>query len=94
VAYHFEWDESKAEANLEKHGVSFDEAATAFTDPFAIILADPDHSVEEERFLLIGFSNANGLLIISYTEKGSTIRLISARPTTKKEVILYGKNQN
>jgi uncharacterized protein len=94
VAYSFDWDELKAISNVDEHRVSFEEAATAFTDPFGCILADPDHSSEEERFIFIGFSVTNRLLVISYTEDDTILRLISARPATKREVMMYAKNQS
>jgi len=64
----FEWDDDKARANIEKHGVSFDEAATVFRDPLYLIFADPDHSVEEARFVILGESSKRRLLIVSYTQ--------------------------
>ncbi len=94
MAYTFDWDETKASSNLDKHGVSFEEATTVFTDPFGLILADSDHSIEEERFIFIGFSSASRLLVVSYTEEDQVLRRISARAVTKREVIMYGKNQS
>lgn len=64
-----EWNTEKAEANLKKHEVSFDEAKTVFDDPLFIIFADPDHSFEENRLIIMGESNQNRLLVVSYTEK-------------------------
>jgi hypothetical protein len=81
----FEWDEQKAEANLKKHEVSFDEAKTVFDDLLFIIFADPDHSVEENRFIIMGESNQNRLLVVSYTERPPKTRLISARKATRAE---------
>jgi hypothetical protein len=81
----FEWDEQKAEANLKKHEVSFDEAKTVFDDLLFIIFADPDHSVEENRFIIMGESNQNRLLVVSYTERPPKTRLISARKATRVE---------
>ena len=81
----FEWDEQKAEANLRKHEVSFDEAKTVFDDLLFIIFADPDHSVEENRFIIMGESNQNRLLVVSYTERPPKTRLISARKATRAE---------
>ncbi|BAZ12585.1 hypothetical protein NIES4071_44160 [Calothrix sp. NIES-4071] len=63
----FEWDENKAIRNLEKHGVSFDEAKTVFDDPVYLIFPDPDHSIREERFIIMGKSTQNQLLVVSYT---------------------------
>ena len=81
----FTWDESKAEANLLKHGVSFDEASTVFEDMLYVDFYDPDHSYNEHRYIILGQSKRGRLLIVSYTEQGNTIRLISARETTRRE---------
>ena len=66
----FEWDPAKAAANLEKHGVSFPEATTVFGDPFELMIPDPDHSVQEQRFLSLGLSAENRVLLVAYTERG------------------------
>jgi uncharacterized DUF497 family protein len=81
----FEWDRDKAAANLKKHSVSFDEAVTVFYDPLSATLDDPDHSVGERRFITIGYSVRDRLLVVSYTERGAVLRLISARRATAKE---------
>ena len=81
----FEWDENKAEANLSKHGVSFDEAKTVFDDPLYIDFYDPDHSDDEDRYIIIGESQQRRLLIVSYTERDRQTRLISAREVTRRE---------
>lgn len=81
----FEWDEAKAEANLAKHGVSFEEAASVFDDPMFLVFADPDHSRTEQRFLILGESGETRLLVVSYTERGESVRIISAREATKAE---------
>ncbi len=81
----FEWDADKAEANLRKHKVSFDEAQTVFTDDFSVAIHDPDHSDKEERLIIIGISNKRRLLVVIYTERGKKIRLISARKATHAE---------
>ena len=81
----FDWDGKKAEANLSKHGVSFDEAKTVFDDPLYIDFYDPDYFDEEDRYIIIGESQQRRLLIVSYTELDHKIRLISAREVTKKE---------
>jgi len=81
----FEWDEEKAESNLKKHGVDFNEAATVFNDLFYVDFYDPKHSVDEQRFLMIGESNRQRLLIISYVERNNKIRIISARELTAQE---------
>ena len=81
---HFTWDAAKARANLAKHGVSFEEAETAFSDDLAIVLPDPEHSAAEERFLLLGLSAALRVLVVVHCEPDRTggIRLISARRAT------------
>ena len=84
---HFTWDAAKARANLTKHGISFEEAETVFSDDNAILLADPDHSEDDERFLLIGLSATLRVLVVVHCEPGpaKTIRLISARRATRSE---------
>lgn len=84
-----EWDPKKANLNLKEHGVAFEEAATALSDPMAVTGADPDHSDYEERYITFGVSARNRLLVVSHTEEGETIRLISARKTSKGERELY-----
>ena len=84
-----EWDPIKAKRNLKKHGVSFEEAATALSDPMAITGSDPDHSVYEERYITFGVSERGRLIVVSHTEEGATIRIISARKTSKGERELY-----
>ena len=92
MALRFEWDIDKARTNLQKHGVSFDEAATAFRDRLASIFDDENHSTEEFREIIIGHSAAGRLLLVSFTEKAnSTVRIISARVATKQERINYEK---
>ena len=81
----FEWDPEKAEENLRDHGVAFTEAQTVFGDPLEVTIPDPDHSEGEFRFLSLGRSEADRLLIVSYTERGSRIRIISAREATPRE---------
>jgi len=81
----FEWDEDKARENLGKHKVSFDEAKTVFLDPFSVTIPDPDHSLDEERFVDIGTSVNGRVLVIVYTERGANIRLISCRKATPFE---------
>ena len=85
----FDWDPGKAASNLRKHGVSFDEAATVFADPLSITVPDPDHSQDEERFIIVGMSFSRRLLIVAHTERGLTIRLISARELTATEQSAY-----
>ncbi len=81
----FEWDPRKAEINLRKHGVSFTEAGTIFGDELAITVPDPDHSDNEDRYITIGWSDRRRLLIVSHTDRGDRIRIISARELTKTE---------
>ena len=88
----FEWDPSKARKNIKIHGVSFDEASTAFKDVLSLTIYDPLHSDEEDRFILIGNSYKNRLLVIVHTERGNKIRIISARITTKNERKHYEEN--
>jgi hypothetical protein len=88
----FEWDPNKAKENLETHGISFDEASTAFRDTLSLAIYDPLHSEEEDRFVLIGNSHRNRLLVIVHTERADCIRLISARKATKKERKQYEEN--
>ena len=81
----FEWDPAKAAANLLQHGVSFEEAVTVFQDPLARIHDDPDHSAAERRDIIVGHSVQGQFLVVSFTDRGSKIRLISARPVTRHE---------
>jgi uncharacterized DUF497 family protein len=85
MALEFEWDQEKADANLKKHGVSFDEASTVFGDPLSVTIPDPDHSEHEERMLLLGRSTTGTLLVVTHTERGELIRLISARRASRLE---------
>jgi uncharacterized DUF497 family protein len=85
VGYIFEWDPVKAEANVRKHGVTFDEASTVFGDPLNLLMADPDHSRDEERFLLLGMSNRRKLLVVAFAERPPRTRLISARRAIRHE---------
>ncbi|MBM4350149.1 MAG: BrnT family toxin [Deltaproteobacteria bacterium] len=88
----FEWDPIKAKQNLEIHGVSFDEASTAFRDTLSLTIYDPLHSEGEDRFVLIGNSHKGRLLVVIHTEREDKIRLISPRKATKKERIQYEEN--
>ncbi len=85
----FEWDANKAATNLVKHGISFDEAKTVFDDPLYVGFYDPDHSDEEHRYIMIGMSLQNRLLMMAYTERGDIVRLISAREATRVERKAY-----
>lgn len=88
----FEWDSTKAKKNIKIHGVSFDEASTAFGDTLSLTIYDPLHSDDEHRQILIGSSYKNRLLVIVHTERASKIRIISARKATKQERSHYEEN--
>ena len=81
----FEWHRAKAEANLRKHGVSFDEAVTVFYDPLSATFDDEEHSVGEARFITVGYSARGRLLLVAHTEHGARVRMISARRATARE---------
>jgi uncharacterized protein len=85
----FSWDRRKASGNRLKHRVTFEEAITAFGDPLSITIADPDHSVRENRFLLIGLSERGRLLVVAHMEGPNYIRIISARVATRRERTAY-----
>ena len=84
-----EWDERKAELNYRKHGVSFEEVATALDAEFAATLPDPDHSSDEDRFVTFGISSRGRLLVVALTIRGTNVRLISARKATARERRIY-----
>ncbi|MBS0170749.1 MAG: BrnT family toxin [Nitrospira sp.] len=81
----FEWDRSKAKRNLQKHRISFDEAVTVFYDPLAATVDDVDHSVSERRYLTIGYSARGRLLVVAHTDRGTAVRIVSARLATAGE---------
>ena len=86
----FQWDAEKAEANVRKHGVRFEEAVTVFSDPLSMTFADPARSTEEHRFLLIGRAESGGTLVVVHAEvDDDSIRIISARPATRREKKLH-----
>ena len=89
----FEWDEQKNQINQKKHGISFEEVQIVFEDPYAILFDDPDHSDEEDRFLILGMSDKKGVCIVSHcyrnAEQAEKIRIISARKATKTERTIY-----
>ena len=87
----FEWDLSKASANIKKHRVSFDEARSVFFDEFAVQFFDPEHSLDEERFLMLGMSSGSRVLLVCHCERehGEVIRIISARKATRHESAFY-----
>lgn len=90
----FEWDENKNKENIKKHGISFEEAVSVFSDVDSLTLFDEDHSDEEDRFLIIGFSFKLRLLVVChcYRQNDTVIRIISARKVSKAEAQKYGKN--
>lgn len=81
----FEWDDTKAEANEQKHGVSFAEAMTVFADPLSLTGYDPGHSEDEDRYLTMGTATAGRLLLVSPTDRGDKVRLLSAREASRRE---------
>jgi hypothetical protein len=89
----FTWDLEKAAANLRKHEVHFQEAATAFGDPFSVSIPDPEHSVGEERWLLLGRSSIGRILVVAHTDRPNEIRIISARQATKHEREIYEEDR-
>jgi uncharacterized DUF497 family protein len=91
ILFTFEWDENKANENLKKHNISFDEAKTVFNDPFSITIYDPDHSITEHRYIDIGLSSKGRLIVVSYAERDKDIRIISSRKATQKEQRHYEK---
>lgn len=84
-----EWDAAKARRNAAKHGITFEEAATAFQDPLELTVFDPDHSIVEDRFVSVGMSSRGRLLVVGYTERGGKIRVIFARRATVGEQMDY-----
>lgn len=80
-----EWDEAKAAENYRKHRVSFMEAISVFRDPFSLTIDDPDHSINEQRYIDIGMSSAGRVLVVSYTERDGGLRIISCRRATRSE---------
>jgi hypothetical protein len=87
----FEWDSNKAANNIGKHQVTFEEAATVFSDPMFITVVDTEHSADEERYITIGFSSQGRLLMVAHADREGRIRIISARRAVKKEEEYYAK---
>lgn len=85
----FEWDDNKNQINIDKHGIDFQEASTAFGDPMALDFDDPDHSIGEYRLLLLGMTITQRYIVMSYTERDDKIRIISARDMTRHEKRIY-----
>lgn len=90
---HFEWDPNKAVKNINQHRVSFDEAATVFGDPTFITFVDEEHSIDEERYITIGLSKSGRLLMVAHTDHHEEIRIVSARPATRREEQFYAKGE-
>jgi hypothetical protein len=95
VSYEFEWDPAKADENLRKHGVGFEEAVTVFADSLALNMPDPSHSAEEEeeRYLVLGSSKRARLLVVAYAERNTRTRIMSARKATRRERHDYEEGQ-
>jgi uncharacterized DUF497 family protein len=85
----FEWDEQKATSNLHKHGVSFEAAVTVFGDPLSDTVSDPDHSFDEQRFIIIGAAESGRILVVAHTDDGRTVRINSAREAPRGEIEFY-----
>jgi uncharacterized DUF497 family protein len=92
MSLQFEWDPKKAAANLAKHGVSFEESLTVFSDPLARIFDDEEHSIEEEREIIIGHSTKHRLLLVCFTAREASIRILSVRKATRRERQDYEEN--
>jgi len=90
----FEWDEKKAKSNHHKHGITFEEASTAFADDLSITIEDPVHSEEEDRLILIGLSSTSNTLVVVHVERAEVLRIISARKASKKEQKFYEENMS
>lgn len=85
----FQWNKTKAALNVRDHGVSFEEASTVFDDPLSEVVSDPDHSIDEYRWIIIGTSEQNRLLVVAFTERGDATRIITAREATPREARDY-----
>ena len=85
----FEWDSRKARSNLAKHGVGFEEASTVFADPLSLTIPDPEHSRAEKRYIMMGRAFNGNLLVVVHTDRGDNIRIISARPVSRRERKFY-----
>lgn len=89
MQYTFEWDAEKARQNVDKHGISFEEAVTAFGDPLSVTISDPDHSDSEDRRLLMGMSRRSRLVVVAFAERGDRLRIITARLASRREKRKY-----
>ena len=85
----YEWESDKAKLNFRKHHIRFEEARTVFSDPMFVTVVDEEHSVDEDRYITIGFSNQNRLILVAHTDQEGVIRIISARKATKSEQKFY-----
>ena len=90
----FEWDEGKAKENIRKHKINFEEATTVFLDSLSTTMLNPDHSAKEQRYIDIGISDKNRVLVVGYTERGERIRIINCRKATPSERRRYEKSNN
>ncbi len=90
----FAWDPEKAASNVRKHEVSFEEALTVFADPLSLTIADPDHSLGEARYLLVGLSALGRPVVVFHSERGETVRIISARLATRREKRVYEEGED
>jgi uncharacterized protein len=89
----FEWDDAKARENLRKHRIGFEEAVEIFHDPLSITIPDPDHSVHESRYIILGLTGQGRVLVVVYTERGETIRIVSCRRASSLERKRYEKQE-
>jgi uncharacterized DUF497 family protein len=89
--FQFEWDYQKAERNMQKHGISFDEAVSVFSDPMALTFLDTDHSETEDRSRTYGLSSNGRLIVVVHTERRNNLRIISARKATRNEKSIYAQ---
>lgn len=87
----YQWNKTKAALNLSKHGVSFEEASTVFDDPLSDVVSDPDHSIDEYRWIITGASDQGRLLVVAFTERGDVTRIIGAREATRREARDYAE---
>jgi hypothetical protein len=93
MSLRFEWDREKAKQNLEKHGVSFEDASEVFSDALAANVEDTTHSVDENRCIIIGQTSKRRILLVVYSERGESLRIISARAAIKQEVRIYEEGE-
>lgn len=94
MAADFEWDPSKAQENIRRHAVSFEEASSIFEDPFAFTIDDAEHSTDEKRFYTVGVSSLHRTLVVAHAQRDENIRIISARPATRRERKSYEEGED